>query len=108
NVALASDQRRGRRHHGDEVELRIAPLRELLAVEERFLSRFRSVVRHQDALVHFFASSSGNGQDQSIATSRVLYPTRQLPTLSLSFPRPSTTSVTCFSCTLPRVHGAKI
>src|SRR5579862_2538269 len=51
--ALAPDEGRRRRHHRDEVQLRFRPARHLAAVEQRLLPRFRSVVRQEDALVHW-------------------------------------------------------
>src|SRR5260221_3183982 len=52
HIALAADKGRGRRHHGDQVEVRLALLRDLAAVEQRLLSGLGAVVGEQDSLVH--------------------------------------------------------
>ena len=49
---LAGDQRHRRRHHRHQVQLRLAPLADLLAVEQRALPRFGAVIGQHDGLVH--------------------------------------------------------
>jgi hypothetical protein len=52
HAAFQADEAHGRRHHGHQVQLGLAPVRQFLAVQQGRLAGIGAVVGQQDLLVH--------------------------------------------------------